>query len=170
MSLDLTLFNLLYGFASTHKIVGLFVGFLANYFTYFLVGFFIWFIFQRANWKERVYIASLAIISVVISRGIFTELSAFFFYRVRPYIALGLPTLGSTLTDGSFPSGHMTFLVPIALTIWSEDKRLGNWFLIGTILVGVSRIAYGYHWPSDILGGIVVGYIFFYLTKKFLPR
>ncbi|HZX01218.1 MAG TPA: phosphatase PAP2 family protein [Candidatus Paceibacterota bacterium] len=168
MSLDLTLFNLLYGFASTHKVVGLFIGFMANYAAYFLVAAFIWFVFQRGNWKERIYIASLAIISIIIGRGIFTELFGFFLYRVRPYIALGLPALG--LTTGSFPSGHMAFLMPIALIVWSENKRLGKWFLGGTVLIGVSRVAYGYHWPSDILGGIVVGATFFYLTKKFLPK
>ena len=92
----------------------------------------------------------------------------FFSHRVRPYLVLALPTLG--LATGSFPSGHMAFLIPIALTVWSEDKKLGNWFLVGTILVGISRVAYGYHWPSDILGGIVVGAVFFYITKKFLPR
>ena len=168
MSLDLTLFNLLYGFASTHKVVGLFIGFSANYAAYFLVGAFIWFVLQRINWKARIYVASLAIISIVISRGIFTELFASFFNRVRPYLALGLPTL--ELATGSFPSGHMAFLTPIALTVWSENRKLGNWFLGGTILVGISRVAYGYHWPSDILGGIVVGVFFFYLVKKFLPR
>ena len=168
MSLDLTLFNLLYGFTSTHKVVGLLVSFLANYASYFLVGVFIWFVFQRVNWKARIYVASLAIISIVVSRGIFTELFTFFFHRARPYLALDLPTLG--LTTGSFPSGHMAFLVPIALTVWSENRKLGNWFLGGTILVGISRVAYGYHWPSDILGGIVVGVIFFYLAKRFLPR
>lgn len=168
MSLDLTLFNLLYGFASTHKVVSLFIGFLANYAAYFLVMIFVWFIFQRVNWKERIYVVSLAIISIIVSRGIFTELLAFFFHRVRPYIALNLPPLG--LTTGSFPSGQMAFLMPIALTIRSKNKRLGNWFLGGTVLVGISRVAYGYHWPSDILGGIIIGVIFFYLTKKFLPR
>lgn len=168
MSLDLTLFNLLYGFTSTNKVVSLFIGFLANYATYFLVAAFIWFILRRVNWKERIYVASLAIISIIVSRGIFTELFRFFFHRVRPYLALDLPTLG--LTTGSFPSGHMAFLVPIALTVWSENRKLGNWFLVGTILVGISRVAYGYHWSSDILGGIIVGIFFFYLTKKFLPR
>ncbi|MEK7195696.1 MAG: phosphatase PAP2 family protein [Patescibacteria group bacterium] len=168
MSLDLTLFNLLYDFASTHKVVSLFIGFLANYATYFLVAAFIWFVFKRVNWKEKIYVASLAIISIVVSRGIFTELFRFFSHRVRPYLVLDLPTLG--LATGSFPSGHMAFLIPIALTVWSEDKKLGNWFLVGTILVGISRVAYGYHWPSDILGGIVVGAVFFYITKKFLPR
>jgi undecaprenyl-diphosphatase len=168
MSLDSTLFNLLYGFTSTYKVVDPFIYFLANYFIYFLVGFFIWFILQRKNWKEKIYIVSLAIISVVISRGIFTEFFRFFFHRARPFIALGLPTL--SLNTNSFPSGHMTFLIPIALTVWNENRKLGKWFLIGTILVGFSRIAYGYHWPSDILGGIIVGAIFFYLTKRFLPR
>lgn len=168
MSLDLTLFNLLYGFTSAHKVVGFFVGFLANYAIYFLVIVFIWFIFQQVNRKKRIYITSLAIISIIISRGIFTELFVFFFHRVHPYVALNLPTLG--LTTGSFPSGHMAFLMPIALTVWSKDRRLGNWFLGGTILVGISRVAYGYHWPSDIFGGIVVGAVFYYLTKKFLPK
>lgn len=168
MSLDLTLFNLLYGFTSTHKVFSLFATFMATYASYLLVVVFIWFVFQQVNWKEKIYVASLAIISVVVSRGIFKELFAFFFYRARPYLALDLPTLGST--TGSFPSGHMVFLVPIALTVWSENKKLGNWFLGATLLVGISRIAVGYHWPSDILGGIVIGTIFFYLVKKFLPR
>lgn len=64
----------------------------------------------------------------------------------------------------SFPSGHsanamLTFLV-LALMLVEEPKwRL--WAVIGALgialVVGLSRVALGVHWPSDVVGGWAFG-------------
>lgn len=79
-------------------------------------------------------------------------------------MALGVEALINHSNANSFPSGHMASLIPIALTLLVVRKRSGFWALIATILVGVSRVAVGVHWPSDIVGGIVVGALSFGLV------
>lgn len=62
----------------------------------------------------------------------------------------------------SFPSGHTTTAFAIAfmltfLTWKSEYAWIGRSAFIWALLVGISRIYRGVHWPTDILGGIFAG-------------
>ena len=168
MSFDSSVFNFLYNLAGRYSILGWLFSFLSNYLIYILTAILIIFLFSRFAWRERLYLFSLAILSVVVSRGIITELIRFFYYRARPFVELNLPV--DYPATSSLPSGHMAFLIPLSLLVWHEDKKLGKWFLIGTLLVGVARVAVGLHWPTDILLGVAVGAALFYLTKRLLPR
>ena len=78
-----------------------------------------------------------------------------------------LASIGSA--TASFPSGHITFIVPIALTVWLMSRKRGSWFLLGAVLIGVGRVAVGIHWPSDILGGFLIGGLSF-ATVYYLLR
>lgn len=57
----------------------------------------------------------------------------------------------------SFPSGHTSFVMALGVAMYLMRPRIGVWFVIAALLVGVSRIIVGVHWPLDILGGIIVG-------------
>ena len=69
--------------------------------------------------------------------------------------------IGPLLEHNSFPSGHTTTIFVLAglccLQRW--DNRLKYFALIIAILVGLSRIACGVHWPVDVLGGILGGWL-----------
>lgn len=65
----------------------------------------------------------------------------------------------STATGYSFPSGHST----VAATMWGTlamDFRK-NWITISCsliiVLVGLSRLFLGAHWPMDVMVGILLG-------------
>jgi|SRR3989344_3076917 len=74
----------------------------------------------------------------------------------------------------SFPSGHTTFMVALATVSFSFGRRTGILFSILALIVGISRIIAGAHFPIDIIGGacigILIGFVGLKLHKKFLPN
>lgn len=70
-------------------------------------------------------------------------------------------------TSMSFPSGHamlsaVTYLTLGALLARAQEKRRLRGYILGaailvTLLIGVSRIYLGVHWPTDVLAGWCLG-------------
>lgn len=76
--------------------------------------------------------------------------------RLRPFVALSLsPTL--TAFSSSFPSAHTIFMFAFATGVYFVNKKLAYLLFAFGFLIGLARIAGGVHYPSDILGGAVLG-------------
>lgn len=91
----------------------------------------------------------------------------------RPAALLTIPTMGEHLYHGGFPSGHTTSIfVWMGLILMHKKHTLGFLISITTLalLVGLSRIAVGAHWPQDVLGGIICGLTCSYAGLKFSLR
>ena len=88
-----------------------------------------------------------------------TTLAKKAFDRPRPYESLeGVHKLVHE-TSRSFPSGHASTAFAIATTL---SLRYRKWSVIGpsfgwALLMGYSRPYLGVHYPTDILGGMVLG-------------
>lgn len=73
----------------------------------------------------------------------------------------------------SFPSGHamvgLTLYLFIAYFIAKECKSAGaKWSvliisLLFILLIGISRVVLGYHYPTDVIGGYLIGIIWLFL-------
>ena len=60
----------------------------------------------------------------------------------------------------SFPSDHAAFMAAITLAFFLAGERRVGWFLIiVTFLTVLARIVTAQHWPSDILIGLLVGWV-----------
>lgn len=70
-------------------------------------------------------------------------------------------------TFQSFPSGHSTTAIGIAFTIGFLAPRLFFWLLAVGILVTISRVPVGMHYPSDVFGGACLGLIGAYVVRYF---
>ncbi|MBU1033098.1 phosphatase PAP2 family protein [Patescibacteria group bacterium] len=65
----------------------------------------------------------------------------------------------------SFPSGHTAVVFAIAAAFAYANPRLGIAAFIVAFLVAFGRLAAGVHYPTDILGGIVVGLVSFWFVR-----
>lgn len=81
--------------------------------------------------------------------------------RVRPYeVISGLNLIVGEATDYSFPSGHTGSAFALAVAVFMVmPKKYGFTALFPASLMGFSRLYVGIHYPSDVLGGVILGII-----------
>ena len=89
------------------------------------------------------------------------------FHRLRPFqIKEGIELLISAPHDYSFPSGHTLASVISATILLIREKRIGIYALVLAILIAFSRLYLYVHFPTDILGGAVIGAIIGFFSVK----
>ncbi|HEX8835135.1 MAG TPA: phosphatase PAP2 family protein [Abditibacteriaceae bacterium] len=80
----------------------------------------------------------------------------------RPFMSYlpiyGIPGAFEGLREfGTFPSDHAALLgaLPVAVAYW---KRNLAWLWVGLgVVLGITRVAVGFHYPLDMVGGAIVG-------------
>ena len=78
--------------------------------------------------------------------------------RPRPYKVLGDVRAGITPLDAfSFPSGHTPHAVAFTLVAISQFPALAPALVPFTLLVALSRVVLGLHYPSDVIAGAAIG-------------
>jgi undecaprenyl-diphosphatase len=96
--------------------------------------------------------------------------------RDRPPV----PTVGSTYATASFPSGHVGSTIvlygSIALVVGaltgSRAWRAGLLALTAVLaaIVGFCRMERGFHYPTDVAAGVVIGVTWLWATWHLLVR
>ena len=65
---------------------------------------------------------------------------------------------GGRSHDPSFPSDHASAAFAIAFAILLFDQTVGAIFVAAAAVVAAGRVVVGAHYPSDVLGGMLVAY------------
>jgi undecaprenyl-diphosphatase len=89
------------------------------------------------------------------------QLIGAFWQRPRPYVAHpdGIVAIGGISADPSFPSDHAAAAFAIAVAALLAYRHAGRVLLGLAVLVAVSRVLVGAHYPTDVLAGAAVGAI-----------
>lgn len=156
--MDLLILNFLNGLVGHYGFSENIVVFFATYFSYFLFfSFFIYLIFSKAISRvNKKTLALVSLFSAFISRFLIADAIRFFYHRPRPFLVHSVNQLIEK-TSYSFPSGHAMFIFAFAAAVYAYSRKWGITFFITGAITGVARIMAGVHYPSDILGGFLIG-------------
>ena len=112
------------------------------------------------NWRELVLLAVIMVGGLILENGLKAG-----FHRPRPVSFFGTPSPATY----SFPSGHallsLCFYCALAYLLTrrfkSKTARILIWCVAGllVVLIGLSRIYLGVHYPSDVIAGYAVATI-----------
>jgi undecaprenyl-diphosphatase len=110
--------------------------------------------------------AAAAIASTWLAEGV-SSIAKELLQRPRPPGAIVQSALNESW---SYPSGHVVrAMAVVAVVLWLATSRR-SWNertalalaggLVAGVVMGIARIATGAHWPTDVLGGLILGTVY----------
>lgn len=168
-NLDLWLFHALNGIAGRSVTVDAVFIFGAKGLIYLMAALLVAYVavsWKTTHFEGRVENFACACVAAVMG-FIGEQLIGFLWFRPRPFVALSgvVKLIERSALDKSFPSGHATVAFALAFSVFMRNKRWGWPLLVLAACVSVSRVVVGVHYPSDILGGAVLGYLAAWAAK-----
>jgi len=80
--------------------------------------------------------------------------------------------IGAPYRFNSFPSGHAAVAATFAATfcLFYKQKWLRALLVVVALLIGLSRVAMGLHWVTDVLVGLLGGWLLAILAYSLAPK
>ena len=118
--------------------------------------------------KSGVILAAALIVDLILCNVILKPLVA----RIRPFdVNTAIQLIIAKPQDYSFPSGHTAASGASVVALYlAGEKRLWKIALILACFIAFSRMYLYVHYPTDVLGGAVVGVISGYIGYKVTLR
>lgn len=174
--MNTSLFYFFYGFAHRSDLWDKIIIFLAVYFPYLVIilaGLFLLFHHEvfKAESPVQIFLKKKKEILLVFVTSIVAWVVAYAFkfliHTPRPFMALTNVNPLVSESGFAFPSGHATFFTALAFSLFFTHKKAGYWFMGLALIIGLARIMAGVHFPIDILGGFILGFLVAYFVKMY---
>ena len=113
---------------------------------------------NRKTRRLGVFCACSMVVGLIVTNLIIKNWVA----RVRPYdidhpLFKDLVLIVGAEHDYSFPSGHTTNSLACAWVLFRKAPKRGVAALVLAILISLSRLYVGIHYPTDVMAGAVIG-------------
>ena len=87
--------------------------------------------------------------------------------RVRPFLVnTAVELLIEAPSSAAFPSGHTASSFAAVGALWACESPLWKPACVAAVLMALSRLYLYVHWPTDVLGGVVLGWLCGWLGAK----
>jgi undecaprenyl-diphosphatase len=123
-------------------------------------------------WRGHVRLA-LSVTAITLLARALNEFQKIWIARSRPDLETHLVVVKTM----SFPSGHSTSAMVFYLTAALVLSQGSRWRhaavaagLLMAVLIGLSRVMLGVHWPSDVVGGWAFGLLWVMVTLRIAQR
>ncbi|MEI8135112.1 MAG: phosphatase PAP2 family protein [bacterium] len=118
---------------------------------------------KKQMWSNGLLIGGSYLLSVMIS-----NLLKYLVNRPRPHITYHFIQKLSGAGSSSFPSGHTSdvFSIAMIISLLYPRRLVVVPIFVWAILVGYSRMDLGVHYPSDVVGGALIGVVSAVLAFK----
>lgn len=114
------------------------------------------YLIRRDTRRTGIMLASVLILGLIIGNGILKNIIA----RERPnWLNPSVQLLIGNPTDFSFPSGHTLASFSCVFIMFYTKDKLRYAVLVLAIFIAFSRLYLYVHFPSDILGAIVLSFL-----------
>ena len=114
-------------------------------------------------------IALHMVLTALVCLGLYKYLKRTF-VRPRPYTVSSYVRPGTRVLDVySFPSGHTLHAVAFTLVAVAYLPQLAVALVPLTLLIAMSRMVLGLHYPSDVLAGAGIGALLAVISLDFRP-
>ena len=137
--------------------------FVTNYRNWYFIILLTILLFIVRDWKKGLATILLVIIAVSISDFLNSHVVKFLFGRLRPCNKLPIETLNLIIGcphNPSFPSSHASNIFALSTVLVYRYRRLLIPMAFITVLVCLSRVYLGLHYPSDVIAGGVCGVLY----------
>ena len=161
--MDFTLYKALNGYAAHHDRSEDVLRFFAMDAQYLFVALLAVLFFSTGKWRSTNARHGVVAAGFAALLGLgFAHVIGEVWDRARPYEAhpAAAHLFISPSNDPSFPSDHATAAFAIAVSIWLRNRKAGWLALALATILAVSRVAVGVHYPSDVIGGALIGTAF----------
>lgn len=111
------------------------------------------FLFFREEKRDHWFFVSTVFVLI---GGLLSE------FLVKNLIARPRPT--DLISTYSFPSSHALLAFAFAFVLSHEEPKLARWLYTLALLIALSRVYLGVHYPLDILAGSILGIIVGWLS------
>jgi len=90
--------------------------------------------------------------------------------RERPFVSWRFIHCGTPALDRySFPSGHTLHAVAFTTLLFCHFPAIAWMVMPFTVLVALSRVVLGLHYPSDVLAGAMIGFSLAWVSLLIAP-
>lgn len=125
------------------------------------------------SWLVRLHSwATLILLSIVVA-SVPVEIGKLAIGRARPFLlddrgaAYFSPFNGQFLYE-SFPSGHSMMAGVMMVSLWIFLPRWRILTVPVCLLFGISRLAAGAHYPTDVIAGLTIGFVAAWWVSRYM--